>query len=203
MVAAVAAGPRPISHGTLDAQRLVKAIQYCLTARAVKAAHHISARIKRETGVKAAVAPFHRHLLQDLLPNLPAARKCRKGGKQYRTCRAQLQGKRSSQGYGAGHNASFPEACTNYLPGTLVDVALAAAEGFRVLPVSYRGKEHKYDQVADWKAGLRTGAKCFAIWMAESMGDVFYQPYKGARDGRHTEYSGGYLGLQRKSATPR
>jgi hypothetical protein len=72
---------------------------------------------------------------------------------------------------------------TKYLAGTLVDVPLAAAEGFRVLPGLYGDKVHEYDQVTDWKTGLKTGAKCFAIGMAESMGDFFYQPYKGVRDG--------------------
>jgi hypothetical protein len=67
--------------------------------------------------------------------------------------------------------------------GAVVDIPLAAAEGFRVLPGLYGDKVHEYEQVKDWKSGAAAGAKSFAIGMGESVTDIFYQPYKGARDG--------------------
>jgi hypothetical protein len=69
-----------------------------------------------------------------------------------------------------------------FVSGTMVDVPLAAAEGFRVLPGLYGGNIHDSDRVTDWKSGMLGGAKTFAVGMAESCVDPFYQPYKGARD---------------------
>ncbi|KAJ6094223.1 hypothetical protein N7467_003068 [Penicillium canescens] len=69
-----------------------------------------------------------------------------------------------------------------FVSGTMVDVPLAAAEGFRVLPGLYGGNIHDSDRVTDWRSGMLAGAKTFAVGMAESCVDPFYQPYKGAGD---------------------
>ncbi|PYH90248.1 UDP-Glycosyltransferase/glycogen phosphorylase [Aspergillus ellipticus CBS 707.79] len=78
-----------------------------------------------------------------------------------------------------------------FVSGVMVDVPLAAAEGFRVLPGLYGDKVHDYGQVKDWKSGAVAGAKSFAIGMGESVTDIFYQPYKGARDGGVKGFAGG------------
>ncbi|KAJ6030987.1 hypothetical protein N7540_001719 [Penicillium herquei] len=78
-----------------------------------------------------------------------------------------------------------------FVSGTMVDVPLAAAEGFRVLPGLYGGNVRDADKVTDWKSGMLAGAKTFAIGVAESCVDPLYQPYKGARDGGALGFAGG------------
>ncbi|KAJ5752138.1 hypothetical protein N7520_009055 [Penicillium odoratum] len=78
-----------------------------------------------------------------------------------------------------------------FVSGTLVDLPLAAAEGFRVLPGLYGDKVHENERVKDWKSGVLAGAKTFAVGMAESLVDPLYQPYKGARDGGALGFAGG------------
>ncbi|KAJ5259579.1 UDP-glucuronosyl/UDP-glucosyltransferase [Penicillium angulare] len=75
--------------------------------------------------------------------------------------------------------------------GTMVDVPLAAAEGFCVLPGLYGGTVHEREMVKNWKSGLLAGVKTFGISMAESVIDPLYQPYKGARDGGTMGFAGG------------
>ncbi|OQE14800.1 hypothetical protein PENFLA_c035G07213 [Penicillium flavigenum] len=77
--------------------------------------------------------------------------------------------------------------------GFMVDLPLAAAEGFRVLPGLYGEKVPEYGKVKDWKTGAVAGAKSFAIGMGEAVTGVFYQPYKGARDGGAAGFAGGLL----------
>jgi hypothetical protein len=77
--------------------------------------------------------------------------------------------------------------------GLMVDLPLAAAEGFRVLPGLYGEKVHEYGKVKDWKTGAVAGAKSFAIGMGEAVTGVVYQPYKGARDGGAAGFAGGLL----------
>lgn len=78
MVAAAGAGPAPILCNSLNSRNLADAIRYCLTREAVISAKAISARMKTESGVKAAVQSFHTNLplesLQcDLIPDQAAA----------------------------------------------------------------------------------------------------------------------------------
>ena len=78
MVAAAGAGPKPIPHKSLNAQKLVEAISYCLTPQALTAAREIAAKMSTESGVRAAVNSFHANLpLErlpcDILPDQPAA----------------------------------------------------------------------------------------------------------------------------------
>ncbi|KAJ5771391.1 uncharacterized protein N7511_003442 [Penicillium nucicola] len=77
--------------------------------------------------------------------------------------------------------------------GVMVDVPLAAAEGFRVLPGLYGNKVHEYERVKDWKSGAVTGVKSFAVGMGECLIDPLYQPYKGAKEGGALGFAGGML----------
>ncbi|OGM48486.1 putative sterol glucosyltransferase [Aspergillus bombycis] len=77
MIAAAGAGPEPIPHKNLTAQKLADAITYCLTPQAVAVARDIADRIRQECGVRAAVNSFHAHLPRrkmqcDLIPSEPA-----------------------------------------------------------------------------------------------------------------------------------
>lgn len=79
------------------------------------------------------------------------------------------------------------------LSGAMIDVPLAAAEGFRVLPGLYGDNVHEQGVIKDWKSGAITGIKSFAIGIGESFIDPLYQPYKGARDGGIPGFGGGLL----------
>ena len=77
MVAAAGAGPQPIPHRSLDANKLADAILYCLRPESLSAAENISITMQTETGVKTAVESFHRNLPLDkmrchMLPDEPA-----------------------------------------------------------------------------------------------------------------------------------
>ena len=80
-----------------------------------------------------------------------------------------------------------------YVSGAMVDIPLAAAEGFRVLPGLYGDNVHDYGHVKDWKTGTIAGAKCFAVGMGESVTDIFYQPYRGAKDNGAVGFATGML----------
>ncbi|GAQ44829.1 hypothetical protein AtubIFM55763_005507 [Aspergillus tubingensis] len=82
---------------------------------------------------------------------------------------------------------------TKYASGAVVNISLAAAEGFRVLPGLYGHKVHDYGQVMGWKTGTMAGAKSFASGIGEGMTDIFYQPYKGARDDGAEGFATGFL----------
>lgn len=67
MVAAAGSGTKPIPYQSLSTEKLVEAIQFCLTPGASLAAQGIAAKMKAESGVQTAVASFHANLpLQDL-----------------------------------------------------------------------------------------------------------------------------------------
>ncbi|KAF7369006.1 Glycosyltransferase family 1 protein [Mycena venus] len=85
MVAASGAGPKPIPHRALDAEKLAQAIRFCLSPQAAVAAQGIADRIRAERpGVEVAVESFHANLphdpLQcDLLGDRPASWVLKKG----------------------------------------------------------------------------------------------------------------------------
>lgn len=62
MVAAAGAGPTPIPHRQLNEQRLAAAIEFCKSKEARSAAYTLSAQIRREKGVDAAVRSIHANL---------------------------------------------------------------------------------------------------------------------------------------------
>ncbi|RAL15750.1 putative sterol glucosyltransferase [Aspergillus homomorphus CBS 101889] len=78
MVARAGAGARPIPYSRLNSQDLADAISFCLTPQAAAAAQQISAKMRTESGVTAAVQSFHRHLPLErmrcrVMPNQAAA----------------------------------------------------------------------------------------------------------------------------------
>lgn len=99
------------------------------------------------------------------------------------------------KGRGAAMASASTQASGKFLgkiaSGVMVDIPLAAAEGFRVLPGLYGDKVPQYGQVKDWKTGAVAGAKSFARGMGGAMTDMIYQPYKGARDGGVAGFAGG------------
>ena len=62
MVAAAGAGPRPLPYKGLSSQKIVEAIEFCMTPAALEAAGGIAAKMRTESGVKTAVESFHRGL---------------------------------------------------------------------------------------------------------------------------------------------
>ncbi|KGO62065.1 UDP-glucuronosyl/UDP-glucosyltransferase [Penicillium expansum] len=305
MVSAAGAGPNPIPYKDLKIESLAHGVRFCLTPEAVRSAQEIAVKMKREDGVKTAVASFHRNLPKglvecDLLPGSPAVWRCRLGKKRF--CLSKLAAEIlveknlvevkklkpyqpnpivientrwdpvtgiSSAGMGftfdmlkaggdifykpykvyqdgrpvplqsptgsenasaqllspGGSGSSLRKAqsmndlsgCKDVRPkkkgrgaamasasthasgkflgkiasGVMVDIPLAAAEGFRVLPGLYGDKVPQYGKVKDWKSGAVAGAKSFAHGMGGAMTDMIYQPYKGARDGGAAGFAGG------------
>lgn len=77
IVAASGAGPDPIPHRSLTAQKLADAIRYCLNPSTLDAAENLAIRMVEETGVTKAVECFHRNLPREkmrcaVLPDRPA-----------------------------------------------------------------------------------------------------------------------------------
>ena len=92
MVAAAGAGPKPIPQKQVSVDRLVDAIRFCQSDEARKAAAALSAQIKREDGVQAAVRSFHaslplEKLKCDFLPERPACWHMRLGGQRFKMSR--------------------------------------------------------------------------------------------------------------------
>ncbi|VDB99463.1 unnamed protein product [Peniophora sp. CBMAI 1063] len=56
------AGPAPIPHKELSAERLADALKFCTTARAKAAAERMGAQIRGENGVHDGVMSFYKHL---------------------------------------------------------------------------------------------------------------------------------------------
>lgn len=86
MVFTAGAGPRPIHHKLLTAERLSDAIKTCLSPSCMDAAKAISEKMSVENGVRTAADSFQRNLptstLQcSLLPNEVAVWQYRKGKK--------------------------------------------------------------------------------------------------------------------------
>ncbi|KAJ9490101.1 hypothetical protein VN97_g3169 [Penicillium thymicola] len=91
------------------------------------------------------------------------------------------------RGRGAAMASASTHASGKFLgkiaSGFMVDIPLAAAEGFLVLPGLYGDKVPQYGNVKDWKSGAVAGVKSFGVGMGGAVADVIYQPYKGAREG--------------------
>lgn len=89
MVAAAGAGPTPVPQQSLTVDNLEAAINLCLSAEAQTAAQGIAAKMRSESGVRAAVASFHANLPErtlecDIVKGEPAVWKYRKGGSSIR-----------------------------------------------------------------------------------------------------------------------
>lgn len=86
-MAAAGAGPEPIHQRSLTAEKLADAIRFCLTREAAKAAAAIAAKVRSESGVKAAAASFHSHLPRDdlecdIIKGQPAVWSCSRKRRQ-------------------------------------------------------------------------------------------------------------------------
>ncbi|KAH8202508.1 hypothetical protein TruAng_003316 [Truncatella angustata] len=78
MVGAAGAGPSPVFHKLLTAEKLAEAIEFCMTPDALNAAQDLASRMKLESGVSSAVQSFHNNLPNeklrcDLLPTESAS----------------------------------------------------------------------------------------------------------------------------------
>ncbi|KAF5643402.1 sterol glucosyltransferase [Fusarium tjaetaba] len=71
---------------------------------------------------------------------------------------------------------------TAVVKGSLVDVPLAFAEGFRNTPRLYGEKVADYGPVTDWKSGSTVAAKNFGIGFYEGLTDIVTKPMKGAKE---------------------
>ncbi|KAK6227544.1 sterol glucosyltransferase [Colletotrichum tabaci] len=64
-----------------------------------------------------------------------------------------------------------------------LDVPLAVTEGLRAAPKLYGEKVEDHAPIKDWKSGAMVGGKNFVTGVGGGFTDLFYQPYKGGRDG--------------------
>jgi hypothetical protein len=92
MVASAGSGPDPIHHKALNAERLSKAIQFCLSEPAQIIAARIAVQMKKEDGVDVAVRSFHANLPLEqmrceILPDQPAVWSTRVGRNHVRLSR--------------------------------------------------------------------------------------------------------------------
>ena len=67
MVAVAGAGPKPIRSKDINSQNLREAIAFCLSPEAAEAATKLAQSMHADSGVKAAMASFHRHLQSERL----------------------------------------------------------------------------------------------------------------------------------------
>lgn len=91
-MAEAGAGPEPIPYRSLTSQKLIHAIQYCLSPGAVTAARKLAESMQLENGVQAAVDSFHANLPKtqmecDFFPDQPAALVFGRGKKQVKMCK--------------------------------------------------------------------------------------------------------------------
>ncbi|WQF82470.1 Putative UDP-glucuronosyl/UDP-glucosyltransferase, Glycosyltransferase family 28 [Colletotrichum destructivum] len=92
VVAEAGAGPDPIPYRSLTSQKLIHAIQLCLSPEAVAAAQQLADSMRTENGVQAAVDAFHANLPKnkmacDFFSDQPAALVYGRGKKQVKMCR--------------------------------------------------------------------------------------------------------------------
>ncbi|KAJ9271916.1 CAZyme family GT1 [Paecilomyces variotii] len=123
--------------------------------------------------------------------NALSIRKVRSTNELTRTDRFEPGGKGRALAMVSASTRASGKLLGKFVSGTMVDVPLAAAEGFRALSDLYGDRVHEYGKVKDWKSGAIAGVKSFAIGMGESITDPLYQPYKGARDGGALGFAGG------------
>lgn len=93
MVAAAGAGPEPIPQKSLTVENLAEAINFCLTPSAAESAQAIAAKMRCDSGVRAAVASFHKHLPRDelecdIIKGQPAVWICSKKRRRLRLSKA-------------------------------------------------------------------------------------------------------------------
>jgi hypothetical protein len=70
-----------------------------------------------------------------------------------------------------------------YTKGVLVDIPLAAAEGFRAVPKLYGEEVKDHGAINDWISGAKEGGKQFVIGISGGVTGLFTQPIQGAQEG--------------------
>lgn len=89
--------------------------------------------------------------------------------------------------------------------GAIVDVPLAAAEGFRAVPKLYGEEVKDHGEVTDIQSGFGKAGKNFAFGMYDGFSDLFVRPYEDAKkDGARGFAKGigkGFLGFTSKTAS--
>ncbi|KAK5165296.1 uncharacterized protein LTR77_009394 [Saxophila tyrrhenica] len=94
----------------------------------------------------------------------------------------------------AASGKSLGKFFTSYTRGTLVDLPLATAEGFRCLPRLWGQEVKEYGQVKDLRSGAVVAGKTFVGGMATGFRDVVMHPVRGGQ-------SAGVLGVAQGLAT--
>ncbi|KAJ1323153.1 sterol 3beta-glucosyltransferase [Microdochium nivale] len=64
-----------------------------------------------------------------------------------------------------------------------LEIPMAITEGLRATPKLYGDKVEDRAPITDWKSGAMVGGKNFVMGVGGGFADLFYQPYKGGRDG--------------------
>lgn len=89
--------------------------------------------------------------------------------------------------------------------GAVVDIPLAAAEGFRAVPKLYGEEVRDHGEVTDIQSGFSKAGKNFAFGMADGFSDLFIRPVEDAKkDGAMGFAKGlgkGILGFTSKTAS--
>lgn len=100
---------------------------------------------------------------------------------------------------------SFGRLNAALFKGAVVDLPLAAAEGFRAVPRLYGEDVKDHGEVTDVQSGFVKGGKNFAFGIADGFSDLFVRPIEDAkRDGALGFARGvgkGVLGFTSKTAS--
>ncbi|KAJ6028447.1 hypothetical protein N7540_004023 [Penicillium herquei] len=97
---------------------------------------------------------------------------------------------------------SFGQFTTGYFKGVLVDIPIAAADGFRRVSQVYGDKPKDYGTVSDWRSGAKVGGKNFVGGMKEGIVGLVKHPWRGfqedGKDGALRGLAKGAAGLATK-----
>lgn len=100
---------------------------------------------------------------------------------------------------------SFGKFNVALFKGTIVDLPLAAAEGFRAVPKLYGEEVKDHGEVTNMQSGFGKAGKNFAFGMYDGFSDLFVKPYEDAKkDGAVGFAKGlgkGLLGFTSKTAS--
>ncbi|KAF7303781.1 Glycosyltransferase family 1 protein [Mycena indigotica] len=115
------------------------------------------------------------------LPLLPSLLETEDRGESSTTA-LQRTGMQTAGAMAAASGKSLGQFMTSYVKGVVVDIPLAVTEGLRGVPRMYGQEPTDHGAITDWKSGAVVAGKTFVIESAVGIADIFYQPYKGARD---------------------
>ncbi|RYO75320.1 hypothetical protein DL764_010490 [Monosporascus ibericus] len=211
MVATAGAGPAPIDQKSLTIDRLVEAIQYCLTPEASEAAGQIaSRRIVIETrrwdpitgtiaaawGVSADLAKAATHTVVKPVKAFQRRRRSKDEAvadlEEANMMPLQIRdsdfdGKKDYRGC-----LSTSRALTATWAGGMGDlfkrfssglviIPFAFTEGLRNLPMLYGEEVRDYGEICDWKSGTVVGGKAIVFGLYDGVTGLVILPYHGAK----------------------